>query len=128
MKKACLPAGREVDVAVKKKDIQRDFAKFLDQTKDGFRRFGKDLGALAKKSEKEIVKVSKAGKIQFDIMNLAMQKEKLYYDIGKKVASIKAKKKLDIPELASHWMRLRKIQSGTRTKKKELSGFRKKNK
>ncbi len=115
-------------MTVKKKDIQKDFAKFLDQTKDGFSRFGKDLGALVKKSEKEIVKVSKAGKIQFDIMNLAMQKEKLYYDIGKKVAAIKAKKKLDIPELAPHWIRLRKIQSGTRTKKKALSGFGKKNK
>ena len=119
---------KEADMALKKKDIQKDFAKFLDQTKDGFRRFGKDLGVLVKKSEKEIVKVSKAGKIQFDIMNLAMQKEKLYYDIGKKVASIKMKKKLDIPELAQYWMRLRKIQSGTRTKKQELSGFRKKNK
>ncbi len=115
-------------MAVKKKDIQKDLSKFLDQTKDGFRRLGKDLGVLAKKSEKEIIKVSKAGKIQFDIMNLAMQKEKLYYEIGKKVAALKLKKKLDIPELSSYWMRLRKIASGTKTKKRELSDFRKKNK
>jgi len=115
-------------MAIKKKDIQKDFANFLDQTKDGFRRLGKDLGVFAKKSEKEIVKASKAGKIQLDIMNLAMQKEKLYYDIGKKVVSIKTKKKLDISELAPHWNRLRKIHSATRAKKKELSGFRKKKK
>jgi len=115
-------------MAVKKKDIQKDFVKFLDQTKDGFRRFGKDLSILAKKSEEEIVKVSKAGKIQFDIMNLAMQKEKLYYDIGKKVALLKAKKKLDIPGMDPYWSKLRKIELGTRTKKKQLSGFGKKSK
>lgn len=113
---------------VKKADIQKDFTKFLDQTKEGFKKFGKELGILAKKGEKEIAKVSKAGKIQFDIMNLTMQKEKLYYDIGKKVASIGAKKKLDVPELAPYWGKLRKIESGARKKKRELSLFRKEKK
>ncbi|MGB2705297.1 MAG: hypothetical protein WBC74_00325 [Candidatus Omnitrophota bacterium] len=115
-------------MAAKKADIQKDFTKFLDQTKDGFRKFGKELSVLAKKSEKEIVKVSKAGKIQFDIMNLTMQKEKLYYDIGKKIVSLSAKKKSDIPELAPFWNKLRKLESGARKKKRELSGFRKEKK
>ena len=119
---------KEVDMVIRKAGMQKDFTKFLNQTKDGFRNFGKELGVLAKRSEKEIVKVSRAGKIQFDIMNLAMQKEKLYYDIGKKVASMKAKKKLNIPELASYWSKLRKIESGTRNKKRKLSAFKKTNK
>ncbi|MFH1381155.1 MAG: hypothetical protein ABIH57_03180, partial [Candidatus Omnitrophota bacterium] len=76
----------------------------------------------AKKSEKEIVKASKKGKIQLDIMGLNMQKEKLFYDLGKKVISLNAKKKLEIPELESFLKKLRKIETDARSKKRELSG------
>ena len=110
----------------KKTDLQKDLNKFLDQAKEGFKSFGKELGILAKKSEKEIVKASKAGKIQLDIMGLKVQKEKLYYDIGKKVAALNAKKGLDIPELTSYWKKLRKIEGSARSKKRALSGAKKK--
>ena len=64
-------------MAAKKEDMHKDFNKFLGQAKDGFKKFGKEIGILAKKSEKEIVKASKAGKIQLEVMGLNMQKEKI---------------------------------------------------
>jgi len=109
----------------KKGDLQKDLAKMLGQAKVKFKKFGKELNVLAKKSEKEIVKASKSGKIQIDIMSLAVQKEKLYYDIGKKTASLKAKKKIGIRDLEPYWERMRKIERSVRNKKKELSDFRK---
>ncbi|MFC1576701.1 hypothetical protein ACFL3J_03410 [Candidatus Omnitrophota bacterium] len=108
-------------MTAKKKDMQEEFNKFLDQAKVKFHKFGEEMGVLAKKGEKEIVKASKAGKIQLDIMGLSMQKEKLYYDIGKKAAELKAKGKLDVPELESYLKKLHKLESGTQRKKKELS-------
>ena len=112
-------------MAAKKDDMQKEFSKMLDQAKEGLQKFGKEVSVLAKKSEKEIVKASKIGKIQVDMMGLGMQKEKLYYDIGKNIASLKNKKSLDIPELDSFWKKLRAIESDTRKKKRELSQVRK---
>jgi len=115
-------------MAQKKTDVQKEVNQLLDQAKDKFKKFGKELSVLAKKSEKEIVKASKAGKIQLDIMGLNMQKEKLYYDIGKKVTSLNTKKKLDIAELEQFWKKMRNLEAAARKKKRELSGVRKENK
>jgi len=112
----------------KKADVQKEVNQLLDQAKDKFKKFGKELSVLAKKSEKEIVKASRAGKIQLDIMGLNMQKEKLYYDIGKKVASLNAKKKLDITGLEQFWKKMRNLESAARKRKRALSGVRKENK
>ena len=108
----------------KKAELQKDLTRLLGQARVGIKKFGKELNIFAKKSEKEIVKASRSGKIQLDIMGLAMQKEKLYYDIGKKTASLNSKKKLGIAALDSYWKRLRKLEGDTRKKKRELSAFR----
>jgi len=113
-------------MAAKKRDAHKDFNRFLDQARDRFQKFGKELNVLAKKGEVEIVKATKAGKIQLDIMGLGVQKEKLYYDIGKKVASLNVKKKLDIAELEPFWKKLRKLEQNARKKKRELSAANKK--
>ena len=112
----------------KGKNQQKELNRILDQAKDGFRKFGKELGIFAKKSEKEIVKASKAGKIQLDIMGLNVQKEKLYYDIGKKVVSLNAKSNVGIPELEPFWKKIERLDSDTRKKKKILSAVRKEKK
>ena len=110
-------------MAAKKRNNQKEVARLLEQAKEKFKKFGQELGILAKKSEKEIVKVSKAGKIQLDIVGLNMQKEKLYYDIGKKVFALNAKKSLGLAELDAYWKKMRKIEVDARKKKKELSLF-----
>ena len=109
-------------MARKRNNFQRDFTKLMEQAKDKFKKFGQEVSVLAKKSEKEIVKASQKGKIQLDIMGLNMQKEKLFYDIGKKVALLNAKKKIEIAALEPFWTKLRKIEIVARKKKRELSG------
>ena len=107
---------------IKKEDYQKNFNHILVQAKDGLKKFGKELNILARKSEKEIVKASKTGKIQLDIMGLTVRKEKLYYDIGKKAASLNAKKSLEIPELESYWKRMERLEEDTLKKKEALKG------
>ena len=115
-------------MAAKKENFQKDFNRFLGQTKKTFTQLGKELNILVRRGEKEIVKASKSGKIRLDIVSLNVQKEKLYYDIGKKVFSLNAKKKLDMPELEPYWKKVRKIETDARKKKRELSRARKEKK
>ena len=103
-----------------KQDWHKDFSSALDETKKRLKQFGDDMGVWAKKGEKEIVKASKAGKAQMDILGLNVKKEKLYYDLGKKVVALNAKKKLGIPELESFWKKLRELQKDARKRKQEL--------
>ena len=107
-------------MVAKTRGFQKDVNRFLGQAKKRFTEFGKDFNILARKGEKEIVKASKAGKIQLDIVGLNVQKEKLYYDIGKKVTSLNAKKELEIPELVPYWKKMRKIEAGARKRKRDL--------
>ena len=102
-------------------DRQKELNRLLGQAKDGFRKFGKELSVLAKKSEKGLVKVSKSGKIQLDIMGLNVQKEKLFYDIGKKVADLNTKQDLGLAELESYWKKMEKIHKEVQSKQKALS-------
>ena len=115
-------------MTAKKKDFQKDMNQFLEQAKEKLKRFGEEVGVLARKSEKEIVKASKASRIQLDIVGLGVKKEKLYYDIGKKAASLNAKEPLNIPELDSYWKKLEKINQDSRKKKSDLSVVRKEKK
>jgi hypothetical protein len=115
-------------MAQKKQVMSKDFNKLLDQAKDKLKKVGQELTVLAKKSEKEIVKASKTGKIQLDIVGLNMQKEKLYYDIGKKVVSLNAKKSLNIEDLQPLLKKVRTISTDARQKKRELTVVRKEEK
>ena len=107
----------------KHQDWQKDFSKALDETKKHLKQFGEDLGVWAKKGEKEIVKASQAGKAQIDILSLNVKKEKLYYDLGKKVVSLNAKKKINMPELEPFWKSLRELQKDSRKKKQTLNAI-----
>jgi hypothetical protein len=105
--------------------LQKDWAKILDQTKENLRKFGQEASVWAKKSEKELVKASKMGKLQFDIAGINLQKEKIYYEIGKKVASLNSKDKKAIPGLTSYWKKMRDLEVKSRGKKRALSEVKK---
>ena len=113
-----------------KKDYQKEMAKLMDQLKVNFQKFSKDAGVFAKKGEKKFVKASKIGRLQLDIMSLNIQREKLYYEIGKKIASLRTKKgNVDNVDnvVDSYLKKLRKIEADGRSKKREISRIKKEN-
>ena len=63
-----------------------DFKKELPKIKKQFSRLSQEALVLAKKGEKELVKLSRQGKLQVDAAALALKRERLYLAIGKAYA------------------------------------------
>ncbi len=98
----------------KKNDLNKAVEKYGPMLK----KFGEEIGEAAKKGEEGVIKMSKLLKIQFDIMGLALQKEKLYYEIGKEVAGKLLTEEMDLSSLDKYKKRLSKVNSeGTKMKK-----------
>jgi len=72
-------------MAKKKKIAQEDFRKFFDDAKAKLQRFGKETSIWMKRGEVELSRLSKIGKLEVDIVNLRIKKEKLFRNIGRRV-------------------------------------------
>lgn len=66
-----------------------DFKKEWERTKKQLVKLGKEATELAHKGEKEIIKISKKGKLHIDKTALNLKKERLYYSIGKEYVGLK---------------------------------------
>jgi hypothetical protein len=78
-----------------KSELKRAFDKYRPMLK----KFGDDMGEAARKGEENVSKMSKMVKIQLDMLGIAVQKERLYYEIGKDVAGMLARDGVDISKL-----------------------------
>jgi len=108
-----------------KKDYHKEMNKLMGQVKVNFQKFGKNAEVVAKKGEKELVRASKIGKLQLDIMGMNIQKEKVYYEMGKKIASMRGKE-TDVQGIIEPYLKeLRKIESESRNRKREISQVKK---
>ena len=108
-----------------KKDVHVDMSKILEQVKVNFHKLSKDAGKMAKQGEKELVKASSIGKVQLEIMSLNMKKEKLYYEIGKAIATTRSASK-DLAKVLTPFMKkLRVIETDVRKLKQEISDIKK---
>ncbi len=109
----------------KKKDFQKEINKLMGQFKQNLKKFGKDASIFAKKGEKGLVKASKIGRLQLDIISFNMQKEKLYYDIGKRIASLRGDKEISVGVIKPYLQKIRKIETRVRNRKREISRVKK---
>ncbi|MDD4203106.1 MAG: hypothetical protein PHQ52_06535 [Candidatus Omnitrophica bacterium] len=106
-----------------KKDFHVDMSKLVEQVKKNFHKLTSDAGTLAKQGEKELVKASSIGKLQLDIMGINMQKEKLYYEIGKAIAT--SRKENMEKTLEPFMKKIRAFETEIRKKKQEISNIKK---
>ena len=106
---------------VKKNDMSKAFDKYGPALK----KFSEEVGVVAKKGEEGVIKMSKMLKIQLDMLGVSLQKEKLYYELGKKVASSRSKKEGSESVAKPLLQKLRKIETDVRSKKREISGIKK---
>ncbi|MEA3488752.1 MAG: hypothetical protein U9R44_00215 [Candidatus Omnitrophota bacterium] len=105
----------------KKTAKKTDLNKVVEKYGPVMKKFGDEIGEVAKKGEEGVVKMSKLLKIQFDILGLALQKEKLYYEIGKDVAARLLKSDLEIPGLDKYKKQLTRMEAEGEKRKKTLS-------
>ena len=68
-----------------------DLKKIWGETKKEFSKLSKDAVILLKKGEKEAVRFSEKGKLNFENTLLKLKKEQIYYTLGKE--AVKAYKK-----------------------------------
>jgi len=99
---------------------KKDAGQLMDKYGPVLKKIGDELGEAAKKGEEGVVKMSKIVKIQIDMLGLSLQREKIYYDLGKEVAAKLLKNDVDISSLEKYTKKLLKLQSVLGMKKKTM--------
>ncbi|MBD3426261.1 MAG: hypothetical protein GF409_03400 [Candidatus Omnitrophica bacterium] len=103
---------------VKKKT---DFSKIMKQYEPVVRKAGEQISNAMKAAEKDISKMYRVAETHIEIQMKNLQKEKLYYDIGKEVAGKIDKGGITDADLDKYRKKLKKIDSEAAKKKRQLT-------
>ncbi len=71
----------------KKKDMGKNLEKIWQQTQKQLKKMAGEAMVLTKKGEKQLRSLTEKGKIQTEILILKTKRERLYYGLGKLVAT-----------------------------------------
>ena len=108
--------------------IQQDLRKSWPKTRKQLQEFGKEALVLAERSKKEIIRLSKEGKLHLDFTALDLKKEHLFYLIGKEYVKANypsehtSKLKKLIAEINQINREQRSLKNAMETKRKD-SGY-----
>ena len=91
-----------------------DFKKEWPKVKKQLTQFSKEAMVVVKKGEKEIVRLSKEGKLRVDATSLGLKKEHLFYLIGKECVRTESKN-IKNPKLKKLFGELKAINKQLRT-------------
>lgn len=106
----------------RKINISQEVAKIWQEAKDSLRQLGKRTLKLAERGEKEVVRASKVGKLQLDIVTISLKKENVFRQVGKKAHQMHAQKgHLDAAKLATLFAQIDKLDQSIRAKKAAIA-------
>ena len=106
----------------KKVDIQKEVSKIWEQAKENLKELGQKTMKLAQKGEKEVVRASKIGKLQFDIVGINLKKENIFRQAGKKVYEAHSRKgEIKSAKLTSLFSQVDKLGQQIKGKKAKIS-------
>jgi hypothetical protein len=103
------------------KKVQKQVTKALKQASHHLEGLGKETKELVRRGEDELMKISKTGKAQIDILALSVKKEQLYRQIGMKVWQLSTKGKLTTRKLKNFCKELSDINSKVQSRKKAIA-------
>ena len=106
-------------------DIQKEIKKIWDQTKKNLLKLSQETVNLVKRGEKEVVRASKIGKLQLDILGIKRKREILCRQIGMKVVALDTQDKIDVSELKPSCGQVRGLDSQIRKKEQEVAKIKK---
>lgn len=112
-------------MAKTKKITQDDIKKLFESTKKKLQQLGKETSTWIKKGEVELSRISKIGKLELDIVNLNMKKEKLYRDIGKRVVEQGLGEEIDDSAIKNMSIKAKAIINESKKKQREISKIKK---
>ncbi|MGB2629907.1 MAG: hypothetical protein WBD24_02185 [Candidatus Omnitrophota bacterium] len=102
---------------MKKSDMNKMFKKYQPLVK----KTGEQLSKAVKAAEKDISKMYKIAQTHVEMQMKNLQKEKLYYDLGKVVAGKLMKGEIEVAGLEKYKKSLNKLDSEGAKMKRELS-------
>ncbi len=109
-------------MAKKKVDIQKEVANIWQEAKKNLKLLGQRTLKLAQKGEKEVVRASKLGKLQLDIVSINLKKENVFRQTGKKVYEVHSMKNpLESAKLTSLFSQIDKLNQQIKAKKTQIS-------
>ncbi len=100
---------------------KRDLGGMMDKYKPMLKKFGDEMGEAARKGEANVVKMSKVLKLQLDMLGIAVQKERLFYEIGKDVAAMLIEGEVDVARLDKYKKSLEKMSREDDKRKRALT-------
>jgi len=110
---------------VKKKEMHEEMNKFIGQVKENWHKLSEKAGEVAKKGEQGIMKASTIGKLEIEAMGLSLKKDKLIYEMGKKIYS--AKSDAEIQDIIKQDVTgIKKIDTEIKAKNKKVNSINKK--
>lgn len=104
--------------SVKKKDFMKDMDKLVKKYQPAVKRTGEQLSKALKVAEEDISKMYKMSQLHIEAQMKNVEREKLYYDLGKDVAPKLLNGELEGMGLDKHKKHLEKIYArGEKLKK-----------
>ena len=107
------------------KEIQEELKKFWEQTKINLAKLAKETRKLAQKGEKEVIRVSKVGKLHLDVLGLKKKRDNLAQQIGEKIIELDSENKIELTELKPLCDKVRTLDGQIQKKKATASRIKK---
>ena len=108
------------------KKIKGEVKGILVKAKVGLKKMRKETAIFAKRSEKELAKIAKVGKIEMGILSLNIKKNRLYHELGKKVYLLYARGKLTTRNLKNLCNKIERIEKDLKARKRSVAKYLKK--
>ena len=101
---------------------QYDFKKEWEKTRKQLTKFSQEAIEVAQKGEKELVRLSRVGKLHVDSAALGLKKERLFYLIGKEYVKANAPEK-PTPQLDKFLSELKKADKEQENLQVKMKNF-----
>ena len=98
-----------------------DLDKLIKKYQPVMKKTGAQLAKAVKSAEEDIAKMYRIAQAHMEIQVTNLQKERVYHDIGREIASKIMKEEVDIPSLEKYKKKLSKLDLETAKKKKAIS-------
>ncbi len=112
-------------MAKKKTVTQEDVKKLFANTRKRLHDLGRETSVWIKKGEVELSRISKIGKLELDIVNLSIKKDKLFRDIGRRVVEQGLAGKMDDAAVSGMAEKAKEAVSESGKKRRDINRIRK---
>lgn len=110
----------------KRLDIPKEVAKIWQEAKNNLRILSERTLSLAQKGEKELVRASRIGKLQLNVVSSNLKKENVFRELGKKTYEMHVEKnQVEPARLTVLFSQIDKLNQQIKAKKAQIAKIQK---